>query len=77
MSIDIARYGRLIDIKINGFSRVAVQDGVAKDGVIHVISSVLIPPKQMGGVMQQWDGEELSEEDLMERLEPFVEEIEL
>ncbi|MCJ1387393.1 hypothetical protein MMC18_000236 [Xylographa bjoerkii] len=77
LSIDIARYGRLIDLKINGFSRVAIQDGVAKDGVIHVISSVLIPPKQMGGVMQQWDGEELSEEDLMERLEPFVEKIEL
>ncbi|MCJ1378305.1 hypothetical protein MMC17_001402 [Xylographa soralifera] len=77
LSIDIARYGRLIDIKINGFSRVAIQDGVAKDGVIHVISSVLIPPKKMGAVMQQWEGEELSEEDLMERLEPFVEKIEL
>ncbi|MCJ1397302.1 hypothetical protein MMC11_000494 [Xylographa trunciseda] len=77
LSIDIARYGRLIDIKINGFSRVAIQDGVAKDGVIHVISSVLIPPKQMGGVTQQWDGEELSEEDLVERLEPFVEKVDL
>jgi len=77
LSIDIGRFGRLIDIKINGFSRVAIQDGVAKDGVIHVISSVLIPPKQMGGVTQQWDGGELSEEDLMERLEPFVEKIEL
>ena len=77
MSIDIARFGRLIEIKINGFSRVAIQDGVAKDGVIHVLSSVLIPPKKIGSVMQQWDGEELSEEDLMERLEPFVEQIEL
>ncbi|MCJ1416398.1 hypothetical protein MMC32_002733 [Xylographa parallela] len=77
LSIDIARFGRLIEIKINGFSRVAIQDGVAKDGVIHVLSSVLIPPKKIGSVMQQWDGEELSEEDLMERLEPFVEQIEL
>jgi len=77
LSIDVARYGRLIDIKINGFSRVAVQDGVAKDGVIHVLSSVLIPPKQIGGVMRQWDGEELSEDDLMERLEPFVKKMEL
>ena len=77
LSIDIARYGRLIDIKINGFSRVAIQDGVAKDGVIHVISSVLIPPKQIGAVMQQWEGEELNEVDLMERLEPFVEKFEL
>ncbi|KAG9232406.1 putative Stabilin-2 [Amylocarpus encephaloides] len=49
LSIDVARYGGLISIKINGFSSVAVQDGIAKDGVIHVVSSVLIPPKTPGG----------------------------
>ncbi|MCJ1250773.1 hypothetical protein MMC30_008001 [Trapelia coarctata] len=77
LSIDVARYGRFIEIKINGFSRVAIRDGVAKDGVIHVVGNVLIPPKKVGGVMQQWKGEELSEEDLTERLEPFVENPEL
>ena len=77
LSIDVARYGRFITIKINGFSRVAIADGVAKDGVIHVVGNVLIPPKNVGGVMQQWAGEELSEEDLIERLKPFIEKPEL
>ena len=73
MSVDVARYGRFIRIKINGFATVTIEDGVARDGVIHVVSNVLIPPKQLGGMEQQWQGEELSEEDLVERLEPFVE----
>ncbi|KAI9838931.1 MAG: hypothetical protein M1819_004139 [Sarea resinae] len=72
LAVDVSRYGRLITIKINGFSKVAVPDGIAKDGVIHVISSVLIPPKKVDGVTQQWQGEEITEEDLMERLEPYM-----
>ena len=48
-------------------------DGVAKDGVIQVVSNVLIPPKKVGeDSYQMWQGEELSEEELMERLQPFV-----
>jgi uncharacterized surface protein with fasciclin (FAS1) repeats len=70
LSIDVARYGGLISIKINGFVTVSVQDGIAKDGVIHVLSSVLIPPKTPGGEM--WAGEQLEVEDLKERLNPFV-----
>lgn len=77
MSIDVARYGRFIRIKINGFSTVTIEDGIARDGVIQVVSNVLIPPKQVGGMEQQWQGDEMSEEDLMERLEPFVEKAEL
>ena len=72
MSIDVARFGRIISIKINGFSRVTVEDGIAKDGVIHVVGNVLIPPKQVGGTQVQWQGEELSEEELMARFEPYV-----
>lgn len=76
LSIDIARYGRLIEIKINGFARVSVSDGPAEDGVIHVVSDVLIPPKKLAsGQMEMWDNSmELTEEDLIERLEPFVRE---
>ena len=59
-------------MKINGFGRVAVQDGIAKDGVIHVVSNVLIPPKQVGGVEQEYEGEDLTVEELMERLEPYM-----
>lgn len=73
LSIDVARYGGLISIKINGFGSVSVQDGIARDGVIHVVSNVLIPPKTAKGEVEQWDGEELTVEDLKERLEEFVE----
>lgn len=60
-------------MKINGFGRVTVEDGIAKDGVIHVISNVLIPPKQLGGMEQHFEGEDLTVEDLVERLDPYVE----
>jgi len=73
LSIDVARYGRLITIKINGFSRVVIQDGIAKDGVIQVVGNVLIPPKKPGSLEDAYNGEELTVEDLIERLEPHVE----
>lgn len=74
LSIDIARYGRLIEIKINGFARVDVSDGVAEDGVIHVVGNVLIPPKKLGeGKLEVWDGKtEMTEEELIDRLEPYI-----
>lgn len=71
LSIDIARFGRLITIKINAFTTVAVADGIAADGVIHVVPNVLIPPKAPGLTAESADGIEL--EDLMARLEPLVE----
>ena len=74
LSIDVGRYGRLIDIRINGFQSVNVPDGIAKDGVIHVVNNVIVPPKKLGsGELQMYDGEELTVEDLKERLDPFVE----
>ncbi|KAK4963964.1 hypothetical protein LTR66_012543 [Elasticomyces elasticus] len=79
LSIDIARYGGLIEYKVNAFARVSVQDGIAEDGVIQVVSDVLIPPKKLAGVRNRvvkWDywtsEEEMSVEELKERLEPFV-----
>jgi uncharacterized surface protein with fasciclin (FAS1) repeats len=73
LSVDIARYGAFISIKINGFATVSVQDGIAEDGVIQTTRDVLIPPKQLGGAeVEHWDGSELTVEDLKERLEPFV-----
>lgn len=74
LSIDVARYGRFISIKINGFSSVAVQDGIAKDGVIHVVSSVLIPPKTPGGKGESVE-EEMDLEDFKDRLETFYKEL--
>lgn len=72
LSVDIARYGPFIEIKINGFARVAVKDGVARDGVIQIVGDVLIPPKKLGGEQSYWKGEEMSVDEFKERLEPFV-----
>lgn len=75
LSIDIARYGGFIAMKINGFSGIQVQDGIAKDGVIHVVRNVLIPPKTAGTAGKEafYLDEELELEDFKERLLPFVE----
>lgn len=81
LAVDIARYGGYISMKINAFSRVTVQDGIAQDGVIHVVSDVIVPPKKVGGLDVQedayWQGDELELEDLIERLEPFVAKVDL
>ena len=74
LSIDVARYGRLIKININAFSTVVIEDGIVDDGVIQVVSNVLIPPKSVNNVMSYWQGEELDIEDFKNRLELFVEE---
>jgi uncharacterized surface protein with fasciclin (FAS1) repeats len=77
LSIDIARWGGFIEMKINGFNRVAVQDVVAEDAVIHVLTNVIVPPKKLGGEEVYWKGGEMSVEELKERLEPFVAKIDL
>lgn len=75
LAVDIARYGPFVTIRINGFSRVTVHDGVASDGVIQVVSDVLVPPKNAAsGEQMFWQGEEMSVEELKERLAPFVKE---
>jgi uncharacterized surface protein with fasciclin (FAS1) repeats len=72
LAVDVARYGPFVSIRINGFSRVTVHDGVASDAVIQVVSDVLIPPKNAGGEQIMWQGEELSVEEFKQRLEPFA-----
>jgi uncharacterized surface protein with fasciclin (FAS1) repeats len=72
LSVDVARFGRLVDIRVNGFNHVSVKDGIAKDGVIQVIPSILIPPKTPGAFEESSD--ELTVEELKERLEPYLEE---
>jgi len=75
LAVDITSYGPFTTIRINGFSRVTVHDGIASDGVIQVVSDVLIPPKNAAnGEQTFWEGEEMSVEELKERLDPFVEE---
>lgn len=72
LSIDVIRFGRLVDMRINGFNHVSIMDGIAKDGVIQVVPGVLIPPKTPG--VFEASSDELTVEELKERLEPYVEE---
>jgi len=74
LAIDVARWGGFISMKINGRSSISTQDGIAKDGVIHVVSSILFPPKTVGGKAVHWEGEEMSVDELRERLGEWVEE---
>ncbi|KAI1329966.1 FAS1 domain-containing protein [Xylariaceae sp. FL0255] len=77
LSIDIARLYGHINMRINGYTNVAIEDGVAEDGVVHVLNSILIPPregKKSDGVEEEEEGEDgyISVEDLVERLQPYV-----
>lgn len=73
LSIDSVRFAGLIQIKINAFTKVSVKDGIAKDGVIHVVNSLLIPPKSPYGVT--YSGEEMSVEEFKSRFDFYVEEL--
>ena len=75
VSVDVGRYGSFVSIKVNEIVKVAVPDGVAKDGVIHVVNYVLIPPKQVPGAdeVSFWEGEEMTVEEFKERLKPLME----
>ncbi|UKZ49216.1 hypothetical protein TrVGV298_003460 [Trichoderma virens] len=46
ISVDIARIFGFASIKVNGYSRVVVPNGVAKNGVIQVVNRVPLPPSQ-------------------------------
>lgn len=72
VEVNIGRYGGLINIRINGRTSVSVQDGLANDGVIQAVRSIIVPPRHKH---HSGDDEEggFTVEDLIERLEPFVE----
>lgn len=75
IGVDIARWHGFVRVKLNGRVGVAVQDGLAKDGVVQVVDSVLIPPhpKKHRGVWRPGSEEGISVQELIERLEPYVE----
>ena len=47
LSIDVARHGGLITMRVNESATVTIQDQIASDGVVHVVDSVLIPPRKL------------------------------
>lgn len=67
MAVDVSRFGPWGGIRVNGFQRVAFPDGIAADGVVHVVHHVLIPPRQVGKGGGDTEGE-VSIEELKERL---------
>ncbi|KAI2467847.1 FAS1 domain-containing protein [Annulohypoxylon bovei var. microspora] len=76
IAVDVARWHGFVRMKLNGRVGVAVQDGLARNGVVQVVDSVLVPPhprKHRGEEREDEDGE-ISVEDLVERLRPYVEE---
>ena len=66
------QFGSLVDFRINGFTGLSASNLIAKDGVIQIVSSVLIPPKHVGDSFDDWNADEPTVEALKERLEPFV-----
>lgn len=74
IALDVARWAGFIRLKINGYIPIAVQDGIAKNGVIHVPANVLIPPhKHHKGKEESSLTGEISVEELKERLAGYVE----
>ncbi|KAL2838012.1 FAS1 domain-containing protein [Aspergillus pseudoustus] len=76
IAVDVAHLGPYVSFKLNGWQRVAFADALVKDGVIHVLDHVLIPPRRLektGGEELSGEEEELTVEELIERLEPWVE----
>jgi uncharacterized surface protein with fasciclin (FAS1) repeats len=77
IAVDIFRTGPFVRLKLNAVIPVKSTDGIAADGVLHIIDSVLIPPRTPKSTKEKISDnasqdEELSLEDLMKRLEPFV-----
>lgn len=72
ISIDVARWAGIIKVKLNGYIPIKVQDAVAKNGVIHLPSSVLIPPHKHEDKKSQNVEGEISVEELIERLDGYV-----
>lgn len=75
VGVDTAKFAGFTIVKVNGFSNVVVRDGPGKNGVIHVVDKVLIPPckHKHHEDTESFFEEELTVEDLMERLEDYVE----
>lgn len=76
LGIDIARFGRLINVRINGYTDVTVHDGIARNGVLQIPRHVLIPPKVLGEFEAESEAEtgDMTVEDFTSRFDDSVEE---
>lgn len=72
ISVDIARIFGFASIKVNGYSRVVIPNGVAKNGVIHVVNRVPLPPHKGHRHHHSENVGEIDVKDLMNRLADYV-----
>ncbi|KAF4120421.1 Fasciclin domain [Geosmithia morbida] len=74
ISVDRSTFAGFTSIKVNGYAKVSIRDGVGKNGVIHVVDKVPIPPRNKAEASSQTndlDGQ-LTVEELVERLDPYM-----
>jgi uncharacterized surface protein with fasciclin (FAS1) repeats len=69
ITVSVAHFLGFIRMKVNGYVKVGVQDVIAKNGVIQIVDAVPLPRHKHG---KEHDGGEIEVEDLMERLEGYV-----
>jgi uncharacterized surface protein with fasciclin (FAS1) repeats len=80
VAVDVIRRGPFVVMKVNAFSIVRYQDGLARDGVIQAVNRLVIPPKKPRGNAGMEDSdfgaedEVLTVEELIQRLDPFIDE---
>ncbi|KAK3363413.1 fasciclin domain-containing protein [Lasiosphaeria hispida] len=72
IGVDIRRWKRFISILVNGRVHVTIQDGVAADGVVQVVDTVLIPPRHPHNPGADKEDGEISVDELKERLAAYV-----
>jgi len=79
IEVDVVTWMEFSEMSINrGKSCVMVQDGIASDGVVHVVGSVLIPPKYGGrkghdeDAKRNFDRDGVTVKELKERLDEFI-----
>ncbi|UPK90801.1 hypothetical protein LCI18_001736 [Fusarium solani-melongenae] len=71
LGVDIHTWKSWTSIVVNGNVAVDFEDGIGKNGVIHVVRSVPLPPCRKGGARVTIGG--IDVEELKERLQPYVE----
>jgi uncharacterized surface protein with fasciclin (FAS1) repeats len=76
--VTIKKWAGFVRFLVNNYIHVVVRDGVARNGVIHVVDKVPIPPCKRSETSwwSRWwrrEGGEIEVEELMERLAPYVE----
>ncbi|KGO76638.1 hypothetical protein PITC_091610 [Penicillium italicum] len=71
LGVDVKKEFGEVEMRVNGFGRVGQLDLLARDGVVHVLDRVLVPPRKIQD-KEDKDAEELMIEELVERLDGCV-----